>query len=79
MMLMKNNDNTNKELAVIAKGCLENVGIHVNTDLSAFEAQKDGYIKVDKSVVSKVDAIMQQLPQIILNKEYSGDIYRVIY
>ena len=76
---MRLGDKANNELSVIAKGYLENVGVHVNTDLSVFEANKEGYIKIDKSIVGKVDAVMQQLPQIVLNKAYSGDVYRVVY
>lgn len=76
---MRLGDKANNELAVIAKGYLENAGVHVNTDLSVFEANKESYIKIDKSIVGKVDAVMQQLPQIVLNKAYSGDVYRVVY
>lgn len=76
---MRLSDKANNELATIAKGYLESAGVHVNTDLSVFEANKEGYIKIDKSIVGKVDAVMQQLPQIVLNKAYSGDVYRVIY
>lgn len=72
-------DKINNEVTVVAKDYLENVGVHVNTDLSVFEANKEEYIKIDKSIVAKVDAVMQQLPQIVLNKAYSGDVYRVIY
>ena len=35
---MRLGDKANNELAVIAKGYLENAGVHVNTDLSVFEA-----------------------------------------
>ena len=76
---MRLGDKANNELVVIAKGYLEDAGVHVNTDLSVFEANKEGYIKIDKSIVGKVDAVMQQLPQIVLNKAYSGDVYRVVY
>lgn len=76
---MRLNDRTNNEMVVMTKNYIENAGIHVNDDLSDFKANRESYVKLDKSVVGKVDSVMQQLPQIVLNKAYSGDVYRVIY
>ena len=76
---MEFNNNAVGELNIITENYLKNAGIHVDTNLSKFDPTKDEYIKIDKAVASRVDSIMQHLPQIVLNKAYSGDVYRVIY
>jgi len=66
-------------LQVIAKKYLEEWGVGVNTDLSLFETDKSGYMKLSRDIVERVDTVMQQLPYFVNHLANKGDVYRVVY
>lgn len=70
--------NENNLIAII-KDYLEGAGVQVSTDMISFEKEKNSYIKVEGEIVGQVDAIMQQLSQIMFNKVNTKDVYRVVY
>lgn len=72
-------DEEKTEISTITKESLEKVGIQVSTDIEMFKVEREMYVKVDSSIVGKVNMVMQQLPQVLMDSAYSGDVYRVIY
>lgn len=76
---MEMTDKTTNPIVLSTKKYLEEAGVHASGDLSAFRAEKGSYVKIDDAIVAKVDAALQSVPQIMLNKLYSGDVYHVIY
>lgn len=66
-------------LQVIAKEYLEELGVGVNTDLSLFEIDKSGYMKISRDIVERVDSAMQQIPYFVNLLANTGDVYRVLY
>jgi len=72
-------ENEHNSLQVIAKEYLEELGVGVNTDLSLFETDKSGYMKLSRDIVERVDSVMQQLPYFVNHLANTGDVYRVVY
>lgn len=59
---------------------LEPLGVKVSTDLSLYEENKTGYIKLENEMVGRINLFMQHLPDLIGDAiSNSGDVYRVIY
>lgn len=73
---MKNDELINQNAI---KDYLDAVGVRVVTELTKFNPEQDGYIKVDKKISGRVDAVLQQLPVLLNKATYGGDVYKVIY
>lgn len=73
------NNNINNSLEAISKEYLEKAGIEIDTDISVFRMHKDEYIKLDNTMVGRIDAVMQIIPNIINQNTYYGDVYKVVY
>lgn len=67
-------------LEVVAQDYLEPLGVKVSTDLTLYEHDKTGYMKLESGMAARVNSIMQFLPDLIGDAiNNSGDVYRVIY
>ncbi len=58
---------------------LPDLGIEVSLDLMEYNLNKAEYVKIDAATAGRVNAVLQQLPLLINNTIYDGDVYRVIY
>lgn len=58
---------------------LSDLGIEVSSDLTEYNLNKAEYVKIDAKTAGRVNAVLQQLPILINNTTYDGDVYRVIY
>ena len=77
--IVMENNNSNNSLESISKEYLKNAGIEVDADISVFKIHKDEYIKLDSTVVGRIDAVMQIIPNMVNQYAYNGDVYRVVY
>lgn len=67
-------------LEIVGPDYLEPLGVKVSTDLSLYEDNKAGYIKLENEMVGRINSFMQYLPDLIGDViSNSGDVYRVIY
>lgn len=73
------NNNINNSMEAIFKEYLEKAGIEIDTDISVFKMHKDDYIKLDNTMVGRIDSVMQIIPNMVNQNAYNGDVYRVVY
>lgn len=54
------------------------LGIEFSEDIGTFDEDNSEYIKVDPSILGKVDAVMQNVPAVLLGAN-QADVYKVVY
>ncbi len=75
---MENNYEEN-QLEIFSNQYLEEIGMGIDEDLSDFNINSNKYKKIDDSLATRLNSLIQLFPNLINLSNYSGDVYRVVF
>ena len=75
---MENNYEEN-QLEIFSNQYLKEIGMGIDEDLSDFNINSNKYKKIDDSLATRLNSLIQLFPNLINLSNYSGDVYRVVF
>lgn len=75
---MENNYEEN-QLEIFSNQYLEEIGMGIDEDLSDFNINSNKYKKIDDSLATRLNSLIQLFPNLINLSNYSRDVYRVVF
>lgn len=75
---MENNYEEN-QLEIFSNQYLKEIGMGIDEDLSDFNINSNKYKKIDDSLATRLNSLIQLFPNLVNLGNYSGDVYRVVF
>jgi hypothetical protein len=75
---MENNYEEN-QLEIFSNQYLKEIGMGIDEDLSDFNINSNKYKKIDDSLATRLNSLIQLFPNLINLSNYSGNVYRVVF
>ena len=76
--IMENNYEEN-QLKIFSNQYLKETGMEIDEDLSDFNINSNKYKKIDDSLATRLNSLIQLFPNLINLSNYSGNVYRVVF
>ena len=76
--MMKNNYEEN-QLEIFSNQYLKEIGMGIDEDLSDFNINSNKYKKIDDSLATRLNSMIQLFPNLVNLSNYRGDVYRVVF
>ena len=75
---MENNYEENR-LEIFSNQYLTEIGMGIDEDLSDFNINSNKYKKINDSLATRLNSLIQLFPNLVNLGNYSGDVYRVVF
>jgi hypothetical protein len=75
---MENNYEEN-QLEIFSNQYLTEIGMGIDEDLSDFNINNNKYKKINDSLATRLNSLIQLFPNLVNLGNYSGDVYRVVF
>lgn len=75
---MENNYEEN-QLEIFSNQYLTEIGMGIDEDLSDFNINSNKYKKINDSLATRLNSLIQLFPNLVNLGNYSGDVYRVVF
>lgn len=78
IIIMENNYEEN-QLEIFSNQYLTEIGMGIDEDLSDFNINNNKYKKINDSLATRLNSLIQLFPNLVNLGNYSGDVYRVVF